>query len=100
MKVIFDEIAKWELDDAIDYYERKRLGLGLRFEREVRKGISRIVMNPDAWQIETNSIRRYLLHKFPFKIIYSVEPAYIYIIAIAHCHRRPHYWIDRLSPDI
>lgn len=25
-----------------------------------------------------------------------IEESYIYIIAIAHCHRRPDYWIDRM----
>jgi len=36
------------------------------------------------------------MHKFPYKILYSVERDHLLVIAIAHQHRRPDYWIDRL----
>ena len=29
-------------------------------------------------------------------IIYSIESEYIYIVAVAHCHGQPDYWIDRI----
>ncbi|MFH1674323.1 MAG: type II toxin-antitoxin system RelE/ParE family toxin [Pseudomonadota bacterium] len=96
MKVIFDTLAQLELDDSSEYYEFEASGLGARFREEVKRGIRRIREYPDGWTKEKNDVRRYLLHKFPYKILYSIEEDYIYIIAIAHCHRRPDYWIDRI----
>jgi hypothetical protein len=32
MKVIFNELAKFELEDAIEYYEVEHPGLGKRFK--------------------------------------------------------------------
>jgi plasmid stabilization system protein ParE len=96
MDVLFDELAVYELNDASEFYELEVPGLGIRFKNEVKKAIRRIREYPLAWSKEQDSIRRCLLHKFPYKIIYSIENDYIYIIAIAHCHRRPDYWIDRL----
>ena len=95
MDVLFDDLAAYELNDASEYYELEVPGLGIRFKNEVKKAIRRICEYPMAWSIEKDSIRRCLLHKFPYKIIYSIENDYIYIIAIAHCHRHPDYWIDR-----
>lgn len=96
MKIIFDKLAQVELDDASEYYELEVPRLGSRFREEVKRGIRIIREYPDAWAKEKDDVRRYLLHKFPHKILYSIEENYIYIIAIAHCHRRPDYWIDRI----
>ena len=37
MKVIFSELVKLELDDAVAYYELEHPGLGINFKSEVRK---------------------------------------------------------------
>ena len=96
MKVLFDKLTRLELDDAIQFYEIKEKGLGEKFKHAVKAGVSRICEYPYTWPREKGELQRYLLHKFPYKIIYSVEKNYIYILAIAHCHRRPDYWIDRI----
>jgi plasmid stabilization system protein ParE len=99
VNVIFDQLAQLELGDASEYYELELPGLGARFSEEVKRGIRRICEYPQAWAKETGNVRRYLLHKFPYKIFNSIEEDYIYIIAIAHGHRRPNYWIDRMLID-
>ncbi len=95
MNVIFNELARDELDDAVAYYELKAGGLGERFRSEVRKAARRIAEHPEAWPPEKGEVRKYLLHKFPYKILYSVEADHIFIIAVAHQHRKPDYWADR-----
>ncbi len=95
MKVVFTELARLELLDAIDYYELEFSGLGKRFQQEVKSAIKRIIQYPDAWPSERNGIRKYVMHKFPYKLIYSLEPDHILIIAVAHQHRKPDYWVDR-----
>nr|CBX31560.1 hypothetical protein N47_E50720 [uncultured Desulfobacterium sp.] len=42
--------------------------------------------------------RRHLLPKFPYSIIYAIEPDHIRIIAVAHSKRKPGYWSARI-PD-
>ena len=96
MKIVLDQLAQLELDDASEYYEFETPGLGAQFRDEIKHGIRRIREYPGAWAKEKSDVRRYLLHKFPYKILYSIEENYIYIIAIAHYHRRPDYWIDRI----
>ena len=96
-KVIVDPLAKLEFDDSVEYYESQVTGLGKRFRKEIHSGLRRIYENPETWPVEHGEIKRYLLHTFPFKILYSIEENYIYIIAFAHCHRRPGYWIERYA---
>ena len=92
--VIFSKLAGLELDDATQYYEIELLGLGKRFREEIRKAIKRICEYPEAWSPEKGEIRKYILHNFPYKILYSIEKDHIFIIAIAHQHRKPYYKVD------
>lgn len=95
MKVIFSTYAKQELDDAVRFYELEYSGLGKRFKKEVRSAAIRIAEYPEAWSVECGDVRKCLLHKFPYKLLYSIEQDHIFIIAIAHQHRKPDYWIGR-----
>jgi plasmid stabilization system protein ParE len=94
MKVIFSKFAKQELDDATQYYEIEYLGVGKRFREEIRKAAKRISEYPEAWSVEQGEIRKYILHSFPYKLLYSIEINHIFIIAVAHQHRKPDYRLD------
>jgi toxin ParE1/3/4 len=41
---------------------------------------------------------RATLSRFPYKLLYAIEADYIYLIAVAHQHRKPDYWIGRDTP--
>jgi len=97
MKVLFSETAHQELEDTIDYLELEFEGLGHRFKKEVNLALQRISRHPNAWSVELDDVRKCLLHKFPYKILYSVEADHIIVIAVAHQHRHPDYWTDRLD---
>ncbi len=95
MRVIFTRIATQELEDAIRFYDFESAGLGQRFKEEVRKAAVRIAEYPQAWSIERGEVRKCLLHTFPYKLLYSVEEDHILVLAVAHQHRKPDYWVDR-----
>jgi toxin ParE1/3/4 len=96
MRVIFSPEARLELNDATTYYENQSQGLGIRFRREVRDALKRMDAWSNAWSVEQGDIRRCLLVHFPYKLLYSIETDHLYVIAVAHLHRRPDYWVDRL----
>ena len=41
-------------------------------------------------------IRRCLVDRFPYALIYGIEDQTIIVIAVAHTRRDPHYWMDRV----
>lgn len=87
--------AEQELEKAALYYNRRQKGLGPRFMEEFRKGISRIIENPEAWTAISPNARRCLLNKFPYGIIYEMERDTILIVAVMHLSREPDYWRNR-----
>lgn len=98
MRVIFTRLAKQELEDAVNYYNLQYSGLGRRFKEEVRKAALRIAAYPEAWSVDRGDVRKCLLYKFPYKLMYSVEKGHILVIAVAHQYRKPEYWVCRKDP--
>jgi hypothetical protein len=48
----------------------------------------------ETTQLE-GEIRRSLLRRFPYLVIYEVHPDIIDVLAVAHASRLPDYWADR-----
>ena len=97
MKIIIAKLAQQEFNEAKQFYEIERSGFGIRFEKEIKKSLLRIKQYPWAWPIERGEIRHYLIHKFPYKILYSNQEDIILVLAFAHQHRKHDYWIDRIN---
>jgi len=95
MRLVFSPEARSEFEAAERYYEVQLAGLGAVFRDDVRAGLRRIRSWPLACPIERGAIRRAVLGRFPYKLLYSVEPEVIYVLAVAHQHRQPDYWTDR-----
>lgn len=98
MRLLLAPEAKLEFDAAKHYYEQQVPGLGAAFHEEIRSALRRLHQWPLACPVEQNDIRRLVLGRFPYKLLYSVEADCIYIIAIAHQHRNPDYWVGRNEP--
>ena len=45
-------------------------------------------------------LRRVLLNRFPYSLIYGIDEDAIVIIAVAHQHREPRYWAERLGREL
>jgi len=42
-----------------------------------------------------DDIRRALVHRFPYGVLYVLERDRLLIIAVMHLHRQPGYWQNR-----
>lgn len=95
MRILVSPEARDEYNAAIRYYDLQFPGLGARLAEEIRAALRRTLDWPLAFPVERGDIRRVLLGRFPFKILYSIESDHIYVIALAHQHRKPDYWTER-----
>ncbi len=95
MNFSFHPEAEKEFNEAIDYYEDMELGLGYDFALEVHSTIKRSVDFPKAWAVLEGDIRRSLVRRFPYGVLYSEEQEEIFIVAVMNLHRKPGYWKQR-----
>ena len=91
------EIAEIELDEAIHWYSEQASGLGDAFLIEVLSAADRIARFPGAWHPLGEDVRRRRLSQFPYGLNYTINEGDILLPAVAHLHRRPDYWRDRLQ---
>jgi toxin ParE2 len=90
-------VAQAELDEAVNWYNAQAAGLGNAFLLESLRVFRLIEQYPEAWQQLGTTIRRCRLARFPYGVIYAPEDSFILVLAVAHLHRAPTYWRDRLS---
>ena len=95
-RVEFHPEAQNEFAFAARFYENQRQGLGLDFTLTIQWTYERLVESPTAGAPFGHRLRRVLVPKFPYGLLYRVEAERIYIIAVMHLHRRPGYWRSRL----
>ena len=98
MKSRFHAAADAELSEAVRYYDRKAFGLGDRLVAEVKAATRYIEQFPMIAPVLEDDVRAKVLVRFPYSLMYVVEPEELFIVAVAHQSKRPGYWADRLLP--
>lgn len=96
--VVFHPLAERELTEAARFYEARAVGLGADFIHEVEHALAQIVANPEAGSALAGTIiRRRLVRRFPFAVLYQATAENLSVIALMHLHRRPGYWRGRVE---
>ena len=71
------------------------------FNNLVRQGMDEIARDPERFRFveRARPVRQFRLRRFPFRIMYVNLPTHVWVVAVAHDKRRPHYWAERLRED-
>jgi toxin ParE1/3/4 len=95
-RVAYHRLAAAELIESACFYDRQRMGLGDEFLSAVDAVLALIRAQPRMGRrglLGTFSLRT---RRFPFRIVYELQPDRVWIVAVAHLSRRPGYWARRL----
>jgi plasmid stabilization system protein ParE len=92
-----------ELAEAAAWYESRQTGLASRFLQEVDRAQHAIQSRPLSSPRLANTaddlvIRRVLLPRFPYALVFLELSKEIRILAIAHAKRHPDDWLNRVRP--
>jgi hypothetical protein len=94
--------AELESAEAAAWYDDRQLGLGDEFLAEVTEAFDRIGSAPQSFsRLESyngrHDVRRCVLRRFPYLIVFACYPEKTLVVAIPHVRRRPLYWLERLT---
>jgi plasmid stabilization system protein ParE len=91
------ELAEADLAEAMEWYKRIRPGLEAAIALCVEETLDRILDNPEMFPGITPGVRRAIVRRFPYLVIFRVRKRRIEIEALFHPSRDPKRWQSRLS---
>jgi hypothetical protein len=92
VNVRFVSSAELELQEAINFYETARPGLGAKFLAEVEAAKHLIETCPLAWTPISRRTRRCRVRRFPFGLFYQLRPDEILVLSVMDLRRDPKRW--------
>jgi plasmid stabilization system protein ParE len=96
-KSVILPLAKEDIREAAQWYNKQQKGLGKRFTTEVREKVHFIRQNPKASNIRYKNVRTTVLNIFPFMVHYTIDEKNktIIVSAVLHTSRDPVLWKNR-----
>jgi toxin ParE1/3/4 len=82
--VLFTPEAEADVEEAFEWYETQRPGLGDAFRRALDLAMASIEDHPEAYAVIHRSTRRVLLPRFPYGLHYRVGEEHIVVVACMH----------------
>ena len=96
MKVEFHPSTAGDVNEGASFYRRARPGLESEFRHEIDAGIDRIANSPLLYPLVEAQIRRCIVHRFPYSILFRVVDAdCVRVLVIRHHKRHPQFGSTR-----
>ena len=96
MRIEYHPGLEKELIEVRTYYNECSPGLGDEFVDEFERQVLRIASTPERWLIVRNDVRRALMKRFPYVILFRIlSGEAIRITVVKHERRHPAYGLHR-----
>lgn len=96
MKIDYHPSIAAELEEIRDHYESSSPGLGMDFVDEFERQVLTISAMPTRWMIIRGDIRRSLMKRFPYVILFRViGEECIRVTVVKHEKRHPAFGLLR-----
>ena len=93
----FHSEADDEVQEALKWYRERSLAAMDALDDQIAHAVNQITARPLSWPPYRHRTRHYILHGFPYHLVYRVlDDGDIVVFAFAHLRRRPTYWRTRL----
>jgi hypothetical protein len=96
VKIQFHPAAELEFAESALWYDRQISGLGKDFVKAVDDGLQKIISSPFTQPIIYKSLRRFVIKRFPFIILYTITNDSVLVVAVFHTKRSPLSWKKRM----
>ena len=93
--LVFHPEVRAEIDDAYQWYEQNRSGLGDDFLAALDAVFNRLQQMPEIHQLIWQDVRRALPRRFPYGVFYRIHSDRVEVIAVQHTRRDPSAWQSR-----
>jgi plasmid stabilization system protein ParE len=96
-KVSFLPEAQQDYDEAIEWYEKQKPGLGFRLYLEIEETMQHVSDNPTHYTFLVDRYRDVALKTFPYRIVFTIQETEVIVFAIFHTSRSEEEIYKRLQ---
>ena len=89
MRMVISRAAEADVADAYLWYENNRPGLGSEFLTELHSAVEAVIYEPLRFPLVHRTVRRALVHRFPYGLFFVAMGGEIVVIAVMHLARNP-----------
>jgi plasmid stabilization system protein ParE len=97
LPLIIEPEAEADILEAHDWYEKQREGLGEDFDLCLDAAMLSVQQHPRAFQKVYKNVRRFLINRFPYLILFVTRADAVVVIAVFHVRRDPLMWQRRVT---
>ena len=94
-RVVWSPAAEKEIAEAALWYQDQQAQLGDRFLDAVRSAAYTAATSPETYARVRGALRRILVHRFPYALIFRESAEELFVVACYHLHRNPKVWQSR-----
>ena len=95
LSLVIRRKARVDFDEAFDWYEQQRAGLGVEFAERVQVVFNSISAMPELHATVYRDVRKALVRPFPYSVIYRIRNNRVIVLAVFHNKRDPKIWQSR-----
>lgn len=88
----FTEEARLDIQETVDWYDSRREGLGDEFLLSLEATVSNLQRNPFHYPLRYDQVRRILLRRFPYQVVFVMKEQTIGVPGVLHTRRDPTIW--------
>jgi len=90
-KLVIRQRATNDTQDAYQWYEEQKIGLGDLFIQEIRDSYAKLETHPVAYHKVEYEFRQFNMKKFPYVIVYDIDDTnkLVIVYTIFHNKRNP-----------
>ena len=97
VKVRVTSPAQADITDVFEWYVQRNQRAAVRFLGAVDAGMTAISEHPEAYRKVRADVRRVLLRRFPYHLLFRVLATEIEVIGCFHVQRDPRIWQHRIG---
>ena len=87
--------AEADVQEAFEYYESCRAGLGYDLLLCIEASFSLIEKNPNQYKPIHKTVHRALVKRFPYGVFYVIKGNKVSVIGVVHARKNPGHWMSR-----
>ena len=96
LQVVFRIAARLEFEEAVNWYDEQRKGLGEEFLHEIDELVFRMSEHPARYPVVFADVHRAMTRRFPYSVIFRTRSSTLVVLAVFHSRRDPRVWKRRV----